>query len=230
MLWFLLAGLGIALLALVVTHDTGTIGGIASQDFASLATRIALLVFIGSAVIMMFRGRMGLAVRSAAIWLAIGGVLAVGYTYRMELRAVGDRVMAELVPGHAAVSGAHSVEVVRGNAGDFRVTAQVNGTRISMVVDSGASTVVLSQEDAQAIGLPTQMLDYNVAVETAGGRTSAAAVTLDQITIGNIVERAVPALVAPPKTLRVSLLGMSFLNRLESWQVRGERLEMRGYP
>ena len=51
---------------------------------------------------------------------------------------------------------------------------------------------------------------------------------LDRISVGSIVERSVPALVAQPGQLRVSLLGMSFLNRLESWQVRNDHLTMRG--
>ena len=67
-------------------------------------------------------------------------------------------------------------------------------------------------------------------VDTANGRTRAAPVTLDRIAVGGIVERAVPALIAQPGQLKTSLLGMSFLNRLESWEVRGDRLMMRGKP
>jgi len=73
------------------------------------------------------------------------------------------------------------------------------------------------------------MLTYDVTVDTANGRARAASVTLDRVTVGSIVERAVPALVAQPGQLRTSLLGMSFLTRLERWEVRGERLVLRGY-
>ena len=52
--------------------------------------------------------------------------------------------------------------------------------------------------------------------------------TLDRVAVGGIVERSVPALIAQPGQLRTSLLGMSFLNRLASWEVRGEKLVMRG--
>jgi aspartyl protease family protein len=72
------------------------------------------------------------------------------------------------------------------------------------------------------------VLSYSVNIDTANGRTRAAPVTLDQLAVGGIVERAVPALIAQPGQLRTSLLGMSFLNRLESWEVRGDRLVMRG--
>ena len=52
--------------------------------------------------------------------------------------------------------------------------------------------------------------------------------TLDRLAVGQIVERGVPALIAQPGQLKTSLLGMSFLNRLTSWEVRGDRLVMRG--
>ena len=58
----------------------------------------------------------------------------------------------------------------------------------------------------------------------------AAPVTLDRLSIGNITERSVPALIAQPGQLRTNLLGMSFLNRLDSWEVRGDKLRMRGTP
>ena len=99
-----------------------------------------------------------------------------------------------------------------------------------MVLDTGASSVVLTQEAAKAAGLPLEVLSYTVNVETANGRARAAPVTLDRVAVGGIVERAVPALIAQPGQLRTNLLGMSFLNRLESWEVRGDRLVLRGYP
>ena len=122
------------------------------------------------------------------------------------------------------------MEIVRGRGGDFQVAAQVNGTRVAMALDTGASTVVLTQDAAKAAGLPLELLSYDVQIDTANGRTRAASVTLDRITVGEIVERKVPALVAQPGLLRVSLLGMTFLNRLESWEVRGDKLVMRGKP
>jgi aspartyl protease family protein len=67
-------------------------------------------------------------------------------------------------------------------------------------------------------------------METANGRTRAASVTIDRIAVGGIIERSVPALIAQPGQLRVSLLGMTFLNRLQSWQVQGDKLTMRGNP
>jgi aspartyl protease family protein len=122
------------------------------------------------------------------------------------------------------------VEVARAFNGDFEVTAEINGARAGMVLDTGASSVVLTRDDAKAAGLPLEMLVYSANIDTANGRTRAAPVTLDRIAIGGLVERSVAALVAQPGQLKTSLLGMSFLNRLQSWEVRGDRLLLRGYP
>ncbi|HYY39068.1 MAG TPA: TIGR02281 family clan AA aspartic protease [Xanthobacteraceae bacterium] len=159
----------------------------------------------------------------------IAALLTLGYTYRFELREVADRVMAELVPGRVATRG-RTVEIARGSGGGFSVAAQVNGARVPMVLDTGASAVVLTQEAAKAAGLPLEVLNYSVSVETANGRARAAPVTLDRLSIGDITERSVPALVAQGGQLRTNLLGMTFLNRLESWEVRGDKLMLRGYP
>ena len=228
-LWILLFGLALTLVILVVRHDQGTVGSITTDDFASLAVKIAFLVFLGGSVLVIFRESFAKALQAVLFWVVVALVLALGYTYRFELRTVYDRVMAELVPGRAATSG-RIVEIARGRVGEFGVTTQVNGGTIPMILDTGASAVVLTQQAAKAAGLPLEVLDYNVTVDTANGRTRAAAVTLDRIGVGGVVERSVPALIAQPGQLRTSLLGMSFLNRLESWEVRGDKLIMRGYP
>jgi aspartyl protease family protein len=228
LLWILLAILTAVLFALVVAQD-GTIASLRQYDFSSLATKLVALVFIGALVLALFRQRFSHALESALIWVVVALLLLIGYAYRFELRDVGERVLAELIPGRAATRG-RTVEVARGPGGSFFVTVQVNGARVSMVLDTGASAVVLTQEAAKAAGLPLEVLTYSVNVDTANGRARAAPVTLDRVSVGGINERSVGALVAQPGQLRVNLLGMSFLNRLESWEVRGDRLLMRGYP
>jgi len=229
LLWLLLAGLLIALLVLVARHGEGTVGPLSTGDFASLAYKITLLVFIGATVLIMFRERFAQAVTAALLWVALALILVIGYSYRFELRDVADRVMAELAPGHVIGRG-RSVEIARASGGDFDLMAQINGARVPMVLDTGASSVVLSRDDAKAAGLPLEVLAYTASIDTANGRTLAAPVRLDRIAIGGLVERSVEALVAQPGQLKTSLLGMSFLNRLQSWEVRGDRLLLRGYP
>jgi aspartyl protease family protein len=227
--WLLLSGLLIACLVLIARHGEGTVGPLSIGDFAALAYKIALLVFVGAVVLIMFRERFAQALTAALLWVLFALVLVIGYSYRFELHDVADRVMAELVPGRVAARG-RTVEVARAASGDFGVTAQINGAPIAMVLDTGASSVVLTREDAKAAGLPMEVLAYTANVDTANGRTRVAPVTLDRIAVGGLVEHSVAALVAQPGQLKTSLLGMSFLNRLQSWEVRGDRLLLRGYP
>ena len=230
LLWVLLIGLALSAVVLIARHDTGTIAGLAADDFGSLAYHVALVVFVGGTVLVLFRERFSKALEAVLFWTLVGFVLALGYTYRLELRGVAERVMAEMMPGYAVTRGVRIVEIVRGRNGDFQVAAQVNGSRTAMVLDTGASAVVLTQEAAKAAGVPLEFLSYTVNVDTANGRARAAAITLDRLAVGDVVERQVPALIAQPGQLKVSLLGMSFLNRLESWEVRGDKLVLRGQP
>jgi aspartyl protease family protein len=227
--WTFLFGVALSLTALIASHDQDAIGNLLNHDMGSLALKLALVIFAGGLVLTLFRERFSQALEAMVFWAVLGLLLVVGYSYRFELRDVADRVTAELMPGHVAGHG-RDVQVVRGKSGDFAVGAHINGARVPMVLDTGASSVVLTQEAAKAAGLPLEVLAYTVTVDTANGHTRAAPVTLDRLAVGGLIERSVPALVAQPGQLKNNLLGMTFLNRLESWEVRGDRLRMRGNP
>ena len=224
----LLAVLAIALCVLLLRGNEVVWSELAALDASSVETRIVALVLLAIVVLALFRQRFPNALQSAAVWALIALVLVLAYTYRFELRDVSDRVLAEIIPGRAVTRG-HTVEIARVTGGSFAVATQVNGARIAMVLDTGASAVVLTQEAARTAGLPLEVLNYSVHVDTANGRAWAAPVTLDKVSIGGITERSVPALITQGG-LRTNLLGMSFLNRLQSWEVRGDRLLLRGYP
>ena len=155
-----------------------------------------------------------------------GAVVAYGDPTRIAL--AGDTVSG-LLRKHAAPP-ARAVQIPRGQGGEFALQARINGVNAPMVIDTGATSVVLTYETAKAAGLPLELLEYDVDVETAGGHTKAARLTLDRLAIGKLVERSVPALVVPHGQMKTNLLGMSFLDRLESWEVRPDRLMLHGYP
>lgn len=229
LLWLLLVGISITLLILIARHGEGTVGSMSTGNFSSLIYKILLLVFFAGSVMTLFRERFIQAALAALLWVVVGLLLVGGYSYRFELHDIVDHVIAELDPGRVVTQG-RTVAVARTNAGDFNIKAQINGARVAMVLDTGASSVVLTRDDAKAAGLPLEVLAYTVNIDTANGRTRAAPVTLDRIAVGSLVERSVDALVAQPGQLKTSLLGMSFLNRLQSWEVSGDRLMLRGYP
>ena len=146
-----------------------------------------------------------------------------------EQAARASDTVSELLRQRAKVTNAGAVEVPRGQGGEFALKAKINGVAAPMIIDTGATSVVLTYETAKALGLPLELLDYNVDVDTAGGRTKAARLTLDRLAVGKLVERSVPALVVPHGQMKTNLLGMSFLDRLERWEVRSDRLMLHGY-
>src|SRR6202022_3875637 len=88
-----------------------------------------------------------------------------------------------------ATAPGRTVQVARGQSGECALRAKINGVLAPMVGDTGATSVVLTYETAKAAGLPLELLEYDVDVETAGGHTKAARLTLDRLAIGQPVER-----------------------------------------
>lgn len=230
LLWIVIGALALTVVALALRHQQGTIAGLDLDQFARIAYLVALFVLAGGVGFFFFHSRAGELLRALLFWVAVFALLALGYSYRYELEGVSQRVLSELLISRpASISGSNgaTVQVARARAGDFSVQAEVNQAKIRMLVDTGASSVLLTHEAAKAAGLPVDLLKYDVPIETASGRAKAAGVILDRLAVGNIVERRIPALVSAPGNLKTSLLGMSFLNRLESFEVRGERLMLR---
>jgi aspartyl protease family protein len=155
----------------------------------------------------------------AAMVLAAGVVLA-----RMADRQSPPSAMAAQSEPPPATNGANSrsVTLTRGNGGHFWTDARVDGRRLELVVDTGASTIALRASDAARLGIHPSARDYNVKVSTANGMTKAALVQLRTVEIGNIVVRNVPALVHADDALGVNLLGMSFLSHVRWTHERGK--------
>jgi aspartyl protease family protein len=108
-----------------------------------------------------------------------------------------------------------SYRAQRGN--QFYVTGSVNGNAIHFLVDTGATWVSLTPEDAKTLGFNLTTLNWNIRTRTANGIIENAAVTLGDIRLGRIVEYNVSAVVMPQSG--ISLLGMTFLSRLRSWRI-----------
>ena len=167
--------------------------------------------------------------------LLVAGVATYGDRTKLQevqhaFSAIEDDVTGSITGKPHSHLSAREVQIGRSHGGQFAVQVQINGVATPMVIDTGASSVVLTYETAKAAGLPLELLEYDVDVETAGGHTKAARLTLDRLAIGKLVERSVPALVVPHGQMKTNLLGMSFLDRLESWEVHADRLMLHGYP
>jgi aspartyl protease family protein len=213
---------------LIATHGQQDLAGLAPDDFAALAAFGAIGLLMASWIVSEFRGRWIEGFQALVVWsLVLLGLVGL-YTYRIEVQEVAARVMGEIAPGRATVTESGEVVISRGLDGSFTIRGRIDENEARFIFDTGASLVVLTAETAAAVGLRPSAGAYTVPVFTANGATMAAAITIDRLTVGSIVERRVRALVARPGALRENLLGMSFLERLTSYEVRGSRLFLRG--
>jgi aspartyl protease family protein len=109
--------------------------------------------------------------------------------------------------------------------GHFYLDAEVNGTPVHFLVDTGATLVSLSPQDARAIGLAPDELNFSAVMSTANGTARAAPLRLRSLRLGQLEVEDVPAVVME-RPMGVSLLGLSFLNRLDGYSIRDGRLTL----
>lgn len=231
--WLALGLLIISGLILVLYHDQGSIAGIESSQFAGLMASIALLIWLGSTILRDYSGRYGKAIKDMTTWAGVMLALVTLYTFRIDLLEGSERVMQQLMPAGTNISltpyskDHATVRIRKKDDGYFIIHTQTNNKSVTMLLDTGATNVVLSAKDAHAIGIKTSNLKFVIPVNTANGVTMAARIIIDSVTIGPITIPRIDALVAREGDLSESLLGMSFLNRLRSYEVTGDFLVLR---
>ncbi len=104
--------------------------------------------------------------------------------------------------------------------GHFITTFKVNGRPVDAMVDTGATVVALTASTARKVGISLSPSDYNHEVSTANGQARVAVVQIESIQLGRIALEDVQAVVIDDKALRTNLIGMSFLKRLDKYQVQ----------
>ena len=218
-----------AMVALWLAPPEKPLLGLSHDDFGRGALGVSLLTWL----LMSGLARAGTSgaarvFAGVGLWALLGVVVVSAYAYRFEFADIADRVLGELSPSEARVGASGEVVVRQRYGGEFIVPAHINGRSVEMVFDTGASSVVLTAEDAAAAGLSFGPEDFAVGVTTANGQTTAAPARIDRVAVGNIVVRDVRALVARPGAMSQSLLGMSFLERLKSFGVENGKLVLKG--
>jgi len=173
------------------------------------------------------------AVGTATGWLVLACAAAFSLLYFNEIKSAARVVLGFHAPDPRAnrqaeparaVSRGRTVEITAGAHGHYYTSAEVNGRSIDVLVDSGASIVALTYDDAQRAGVYVRDSDYTQRVSTANGLARVAPIVLDRISIGDITVRNVPAAVTERGSLATSLLGMSFLRRLQRVDMRSGTL------
>ena len=225
--WTWAALLVLALVALLLFLNSRFPGALQGEDAQMrLVHSLLLLALVGGSVVLGWRERAGLALKQALIWIAIAMALVVGYSYSDVFLDMSTRTRTALVPSAPVSSEPGTAYLSRNLSGHFHADGLVNGTHVRFLVDTGASDVALSAADARRIGIDLDSLRYTTAYETANGVIHAARITLDEVSIGGIRLNNVTASVSR-EGLGQSLLGMSYLARLSSFEIRGERLVLR---
>lgn len=185
---------------------------------AELIGRLAylglLLAAVGVWVIVEYRGRLGEAMRAAAAWglIFIGVIAAYG---------LWQDIHHKLIPSQAVMRDGR-VEIPRAPDGHYYVTLDVNGTPVRFMADTGASSVVLTQEDARRLGIDRRKLAYVGEAQTANGAVRTARVRLKTVTLGPFTDAGLGAWVNEGP-MPSSLLGMDYL-RLFRIEIADERM------
>lgn len=181
--------------------------------------------------------------RDALSWVAVAAVLALVVVNMDQVRALNRQLLgieepavpqsalAERVAGPSQASETPSripgrVELTADRNGHYAADAEINGHNISLMVDTGASLVVLTYEDAERAGVFVGDGDFTARSQTANGIARNAVVTLDEVCVESVCVKDVKAMVAEPRRLHVSLLGMTFLGRLSRVDMQSGRLAL----
>ncbi len=186
------------------------------SSFASILYLVLLGCFIGS-YFLVARQNLGKTMQQAAIWALIffGAVAAA---------ALWSDVSDEVMPRQNLASDG-TIEVPRGFDGHYRVTLEIDGAEVPFIVDTGASDLVLSRDDAMRVGIDPDALAYLGRAQTANGTVPMARVVLDRVSLGGVVERDVGASVNGGD-MDASLLGMSYLARFGRIEIEGDTLSL----
>jgi aspartyl protease family protein len=163
-----------------------------------------------------------------AVWLLVVLGLVIAFAYREPLLRFAAPVLAELDPSRVVevttAEGADELVIRRGPDGHFHVQAEVNDVPVRFLVDTGASSTVLTFADAERSGIDTAALEFNRPVQTANGLAFYARAAVRSLEIGPFRLSAMPVGVMPVETLQVSLLGMNTIDRFGSWRIEGDRM------
>lgn len=225
LLWvglLLILGIGIWLLSALFPGQLSS----DEDSYLEIVRLVAILAFVSSGLVFTRQIKFGEVARNIAVWTGLAAIILVGYTYRTELEDVFYRVGGELVPSHAIATEDNGLVITASADGHFYVDGRANGQRIRFMVDTGASNITLSPEDASRIGINLGELQFIQRYQTANGIGWGAPYRLNSISIGSI-EFADTQVSINQTDMGTSLLGMSFLERLGSFEFRDGKLYLR---
>ena len=223
MFWPVTLVMAIVLSALVMTGAVDNLSAEAQFTLAFCVCVLAASVSVARGFIRTGRFQIG-----PVIWSVTALTLATGYAYREHGRLFALSLLEQpVVELERPATLPTEVMLMRAWDGHFRAVADVNSTPVGLLIDTGASLVLLRHDDAMRIGIRSHELDFTMAVTTANGRSFVAPYMFEEISIGGIIVRNIAGAVAQEDQLHTSLLGMSFIEQLDEAAIRSDRIILR---
>lgn len=193
---------------------------------AYLWRTVAVLAVVSSGLLYIRDVNLKTTTRNILLWLGVAGVLMIGFTFQDELRRVGMRLRSDLIPGTAVETGDHEMTISESDGGSYFVYGAVNGAPVRFLIDTGAGEIVLSPADAKRAGIDLNGLTFDRPYESANGIGHGARSALSSLTVGPLSFSDVDVAVNGA-AMSSSLLGMTFLKRLKSFQFGDRKLVLR---
>ena len=181
------------------------------------------LIYMGILVLILcgwvfarYRGRLAQAMQQAILWLFLfaGAILLYGFK---------DDLQRQIFPSQAAIVSGDKIALRRAADRHFYATLKINGQDIVFLVDTGATDIVLTQNDAQVIGIDVATLRYLGTAQTANGTVRTARIKLKLVEFSNQIDQNIAAWVNDGE-MNMSLLGMTYLSRYSSIEIAGDQM------
>jgi aspartyl protease family protein len=211
-----LVGMGLLLFGLSLAFPV-------TGDVDPYLVRSLFIIFIfGGAAAFWSRASIAKIMKVAGVWVVLIGGISAFYIYRSDF---SERFMAALDPSTVA-STSEGLIIHRNRDGHFWMRAHLNGAEIRLMIDTGASNIVLSPNDARRVGIDVGALRFDGQAQTANGTVRFARTNIGHFAVGEAVFNDVSVTVNG-SDMSGSLLGMSLLDRFSSFEFRGDTLILR---
>lgn len=194
-----------------------------SADWQNFSYLSLLLVILATSLVTRREFSFGKIVKYLGIWTIIAITLIVLYSYRYEFSDFKNRVAGEVNPAEARVTKNNQIIIRAAEDGHFYVNAKINESVIRFMIDTGASDIAISLNDAERIGIKTKNLIFNKRYQTANGVAFGAGINLEELEIAGARFINLPASINGGN-MGASLLGMSFLKQLKKYEVYQDKL------